>query len=291
MMNLSVWWQAARPKTLPASIAPLILGNATALEHPAFSWVIAFASLCCAILLQIGVNLANDYFDFKHGVDSSKRLGPVRVTQAGLVSSAQIQKAMILVLMLAAVVGAGLVWRGGSIILLLGVASLVAAVAYSGGPYPLASHGLGELVVFLFFGLVAVGGSAYLQAGEISTETLLYGVIAGLPIAGIMLVNNTRDRATDAPAGKITLSVRFGEHFSLGLYRALVLVPHLLVLAQILVFKQSVWISGALLLAPRGWQLIRWFERAEGPEYNPLLGATAQYSLMLCLMLAVLMVI
>lgn len=282
----AVWWLAARPKTLPASVAPLVLGNALAFGHPAFSWGIALTSLCCAILLQIGVNLANDYFDFKSGVDSGERLGPVRATQSGLISEARMCQAMMGVLFGAALLGVVLILRGGESILLLGIASLLASLAYSGGPYPLASHGLGELTVFVFFGLVAVGASHFLQTGAWSLEALTYGGIAGLPIAAIMLVNNTRDRDSDKLAGKWTLSARWGRAFSFHLYRALLLIPFALILLLVLAGPAPGLSLAAVLLLPWAGRLIRKFEAMEGRGFNDLLASTARFSLVLCVILA-----
>lgn len=147
---MNPWILAIRPRTLPAAIGPLLIGNILAFQLPKFSLVIAGTSMLCAIILQISVNLANDYFDFENGIDTKERLGPIRVTQGGLLSSTKIRNAMILCLMLALIVGSYLIWHGGWPIAILAALSILAAVSYSGGPYPLASHGLGEVTVFIF---------------------------------------------------------------------------------------------------------------------------------------------
>ncbi|PIE44157.1 MAG: 1,4-dihydroxy-2-naphthoate octaprenyltransferase [Gammaproteobacteria bacterium] len=284
----NAWWLAIRPRTLPASIAPILLGNTLAFVSSGFSWLIAIASICCAMLLQIGVNLANDYFDYRKGVDTPERLGPVRVTQAGLIQPGKVWLAMCASLLIASLFGVYLVLQGGIPIFVLGFAALVATLTYSGGPYPFASLGLGELVVFIFFGLVSVGGCYYLQTHSLSWQAVIFSCVAGLPVAAIMLVNNTRDIPTDSDVGKKTLSVRFGRRFSQNCYFACLMGPFILIAADVL-FGESGWLSlFACLLAPMAWRLSKQFDQAHGAEFNPLLGATASYALQLCLLLSVL---
>ena len=195
--RVRAWLLAARPKTLPAAIAPVVVGAAAALGEGAFAPLPALAALAGALLLQIGVNLANDYFDFGRGIDAADRKGPVRVTQAGLIPPGQVRLGMAAAFAAAALVGVYLVVLGGTPILVVGIASILSALAYSGGPWPLASHGVADLFVFVFFGPVAVCGTYFVQAGAVSGTAAAASVAPGLLITAILVVNNLRDIETD----------------------------------------------------------------------------------------------
>jgi 1,4-dihydroxy-2-naphthoate octaprenyltransferase len=263
---------AARPKTLPAAVAPVAVGIAVAVRDGSFAPLPALAALAGALLLQVGVNLANDYFDFKKGVDTAGRKGPLRVTQAGLISPDDVRLGMALVFLLAALVGVYLVAIGGWPILLVGTASILAALAYSGGPWPIASHGLGDVFVFLFFGLAAVCGTYYVQALALTPFAVTAAVPPGLLITAILVVNNLRDIETDSKVGKRTLAVRLGPRGTLAEYAALVAGAYLLL--------PVLWLSGAEprpgghgALHPRLLPLLRHrdrsLERAVAPSRNP----------------------
>jgi 1,4-dihydroxy-2-naphthoate octaprenyltransferase len=208
---LQAWILAARPRTLTAAAAPVFLGSGLAHGHGGFSLWPALAALVGALLIQIGTNLANDYFDHVRGGDREDRVGPLRVTQAGLIPPTTVRNAAYLVLGSALALGLYLVWVGGLPILLIGIASLVCAVAYTGGPFPLAYNGLGDLFVFLFFGLAAVGGTYWVQTLAFGPEVLLAGAGMGAFSTAILVVNNLRDMETDARAGKKTLAVWLGH--------------------------------------------------------------------------------
>jgi 1,4-dihydroxy-2-naphthoate octaprenyltransferase len=208
---LQIWFLAARPKTLPAAAAPVIAGTAVAIADQQFRLGPALAALLAALLLQIGANIANDLFDFHKGVDNENRLGPLRVTQAGLLTPRQVMTGMWLTFGLAAGLGGYLAWVAGWPVILIGLASIAAAVAYTGGPFPLGYHGLGDLFVFIFFGLVAVSGTYFVQAGSLSALAVWTGVPLGLLITAILVVNNLRDLETDRASGKNTLAVRLGK--------------------------------------------------------------------------------
>jgi 1,4-dihydroxy-2-naphthoate polyprenyltransferase len=208
---LQIWILAVRPKTLPAAVAPVMVGTAVAYGMGYFQLAPASAALLAALLLQIGANLANDVFDFYRGCDNAQRLGPIRVTQAGLLSPAQVLAGMWIVFGLAALLGLYLIWVAGWPLLLVGVASILAAVAYSGGPLPFGYFGLGDFVVFVFFGPVAVCGTFFVQAGRITPEAVAASIPIGLLTTAILVVNNLRDIQTDQVAGKRTLAVRLGE--------------------------------------------------------------------------------
>jgi 1,4-dihydroxy-2-naphthoate octaprenyltransferase len=202
---------AARPKTLPAAAAPVLIGAGLAAFHGVFAMLPALAALIGALLIQVATNLANDYYDFVRGSDSEERVGPTRVTQAGWLAPGAVRNGMVATLVAATAVGVYLVWVGGWPILAVGLASLVCAVAYTGGPFPLAYHGLGDPFVFVFFGLVAVGGTYWVQALALAPGAWLAGAGVGALSTAILVVNNLRDLPTDAAAGKRTLAVRLGR--------------------------------------------------------------------------------
>ncbi len=190
MTRTQAWLLAARPKTLPAAMAPVVVGIALAVRDGAFALGPALAALLGALLLQVGVNVANDYHDFVAGVDQPDRLGPTRVTQSGLIPPEQVRLGMIVVFAAAALVGVYLIAVAGWPVLVIGVASIVSALAYTGGPFPLGSHGLGDLFVFIFFGLVAVAGTYYVQALTVTPLALIAAVPVGLLATAILVVNN-----------------------------------------------------------------------------------------------------
>lgn len=285
---MDAWILAARPKTLPAAVAPVMVGSAMAAVHNSFALLPAMAALAVALLLQIGVNLANDYFDFIKGVDSDDRLGPLRVTQSGLIPPARVRIAMIITLGLAGLPGLYLLYVGGWPVLVIGAASILAALAYSGGPYPLASNALGDLFVFIFFGLVAVCGTYYVQTRMLTATVVLIGADVGLLITAILVVNNLRDIASDSRTGKRTLAVRLGAsgtklEFSLLLAGAYC-GPLVFWISGIF----SVWVLLPFVSAPLAWRLIRNIRRTpDGPRLNHTLASTAKLAFLFSLLLAI----
>ena len=205
------WVLAARPRTLWAAAAPVLVGAGLADAHGTYRFLPAAAALVCALLIQIGTNLANDYYDFVRRGDTEDRIGPLRVTQAGLIPPEHVWRGMVLTLLAARLVGVYLVSVGGWPIVWIGLASLLCAVAYTGGPYPLAYHGLGDPFVFVFFGLVAVAGTYWVQALALSGEAVVAGIGIGALNTAILVANNMRDLETDRAAGKHTLAVRLGR--------------------------------------------------------------------------------
>lgn len=282
------WVLAARPKTLPAAVAPVLVGTALAVSDGVFAPLPATAALVDALLIQIGVNFANDYFDFKSGVDTEERLGPVRATASGLITPAQMKRAIIFVLVLATLIGLYLVRVGGWPILAIGVASLLATLAYSAGPLPLASNGLGDIFVFLFFGLIAVGGTYYVQALTISPWVIAAGVSPGLLITAIIVVNNLRDIDTDAKSGKRTLAVMLGRSGSRIEYVSLIVVAYLMLFAMYFLGGYGLGIFLPILSIPLAVPLVHAiYEANDGPSMNKTLAGTARLSLVFCLLMAV----
>lgn len=285
--KIELWLLAIRPKTLPAAVAPVAVGSAVAIGDGHFAFVPALFCLIGAMLLQIGVNLANDYFDFKNNIDSEERLGPVRVTQSGLILPAEVKRGMIFCLFLASLVFLYLAQQGGMPIVIIGIISVLAALAYSGGPYPLASNGLGELFVFIFFGLVAVGGSYFIQTGELTWQVMQATVPPGLLITAIMVVNNLRDIETDSKAGKKTLAVILGHSRTVTEYKLLLLFSYLVPPLMLLTDVTGIYILLPLLTLPLALVLIKRIESQKGARLNEVLAGTAKLSLFYSLLFSV----
>ncbi|PIE65660.1 MAG: 1,4-dihydroxy-2-naphthoate polyprenyltransferase [Desulfobacterales bacterium] len=284
--KISLWWLAARPKTLPAAAAPVIVGSSVAYFDKVFSLFPALAAFFGALLLQIAVNLANDYFDAKNQIDSEERLGPVRVTQSGLIPPAHVKLAMVLTLCLAALVFVYLTYTGGIVIFWVACASVLSALAYSGGPYPLASHGLGELFVFIFFGLVAVCGTYWVQAKTLSLPIVMAAIAPGLLISAIMVVNNLRDIKTDAPAGKKTLAVRLGRERTILLFKTMVIASYACVpLLAVYFLPFPIFLS--FLTLPLAISVCREIKNNSGKDLNVTLAKTATLSLFFSLFFAI----
>jgi 1,4-dihydroxy-2-naphthoate polyprenyltransferase len=271
-----VWLAAARPRTLPAAVAPVIVGSALAAHEGRFDGCAAALCLAFALLVQVGTNFANDYYDFIHGADHAGRVGPQRAVAAGLIAPATMRRAMVAVLAVAFGVGLVLVAWGGPWLLVVGIASIICAVAYTGGPWPLAYHGLGDVFVFVFFGLVAVCATYFVQTRAITADSVLAAIPIGLLITNILLVNNYRDVETDAAAGKRTLIVRWGRPFARRQFAAS-LVGAFAVPCAFVVRGYSAWCLLPLVLAPVAWSHIRRLREKNAPsERIALLGDTGK---------------
>ena len=285
---MGAWVLATRPRTLPAAIAPVVLGSAMAIADKNFVWLPAAAAFSVALLLQIGANLANDYFDYLKGIDTTDRLGPLRVTQSGLIPATQVKAGMIMTLILSMIPGIYLLAVGGLPVFIIGLACICAALAYSGGPYPLASHGLGDLFVFIFFGLVAVCGTYYVQALQLTAMVLLMGVIAGLLITAILVVNNLRDIQSDRQTGKRTLAVIIGIRGSRIEYVLLLAGAYAIPIILWLSGRMSAWVLLPLISMPTVLSLMRLvWKNPEGPILNQALAKTARLALVYSLLLAI----
>lgn len=281
------WLLAARPKTLPAALSPVIVGTALAYADGGLAWLPALAASLGALLLQILSNFANDYSDFFRGADTPDRLGPLRVTSAGVISPAQMRNGIIAVIAASALVGLYLIWVGGWPILLIGVAGIVAALAYTGGPFPFGYYGLGELFVFLFFGVAAVCGSYYVQTLTLTPAVVTASFAVGALVTAILVVNNYRDIDTDRRAGKRTMAVRLGRRGAQVEYAALLAFAFLLPVVMWLMENASVWVMLSWLTLPLAMQLIQTLRSAtDGPTLNKTLAGTARLGLLFSLLLA-----
>ena len=282
------WMMAARPKTLPAALAPVIVGVALAYRDGAFSALPALAAAVGALLIQIGVNLANDYFDYVKGVDAADRAGPMRVTQSGLIPPGQVKHGMVLTFALATLVGVYLVAVGGWFILAVGAASIVSAVAYTGGPWPLGSHGLGDLFVFIFFGLAAVIGTYYVQALRLTSLVVVAAIPMGTLATAILAVNNLRDIDTDRRAGKRTMAVIMGPRATRREYGLLLAISYATPLLLWLAGAASPWVLMPWLSLPLTVHLGRMmFGGVSGPALNKALAESARLELVYGVLFAI----
>ena len=273
-----IWVMACRPATLTAAIVPVMVGAAVAYRTAGASGVrvgALLAALLGAMFIQIGTNLANDVFDAEKGADTAERLGPTRVTQAGLLTAREVRAGMVVAFGLATLAGVYLVASAGWPIVAIGVASIASGIAYTGGPYPLGYNGLGDVFVFVFFGLVAVCGTAFVGLGSIPTLAWAAAVPVGALATAVLVVNNVRDRATDVVAGKRTLVVRLGRRFGTLEYAALWLVAWAVPLALAAAFSKPAMLL-PLATAPFGARLIRTVATTEGRPLNATLAATAK---------------
>lgn len=277
----AVWWEAARPRTLPASVAPVLVGTAASARVGGGEVrVVAFLlAMAVALALQVAVNYANDYFDGVGGVDTEARVGPRRAVATGLATPGAMRAAMLAALGVAGLAGLALAALVGWELLVVGVAALLAAVGYSGGPRPYASAGLGEVFVFVFFGVVATVGSAYVQDEQVTTLAVVASLPMGLLATALLVVNNLRDIPTDRAVGKVTLAVRLGEAGTRRLYLALLAVAYLVPMAMVGAHREG-WYALPVLSLPIAWQGISQVRHAPiGPRLVAALGHTARAQL------------
>ncbi|GAB6178730.1 1,4-dihydroxy-2-naphthoate polyprenyltransferase [Desulfotomaculum defluvii] len=279
LSGFQIWMLAIRPKTLPAAMGPVIVGASLAVGDRVFDFFPALAALLVSLLLQIGSNLANDVFDFKKGVDTKERTGPLRVTQAGLLTPQQVMGGMWLVFAFAFALGLYLTWVGGWVILALGIAAIISAIAYTGGPFPLGYNGLGEIFVFIFFGPVAVCGTYYVQAGTVSPAAWWASLPVGFLITAILVVNNLRDLSTDKKTGKRTMAVRLGPKGTQWEYYLLVAASYAVPLIMWLQGLAGAWVLCSWLSLPFVLPLIQDIRTKQGRPLNATLAGTARLGL------------
>ena len=274
---MNKWILAARPKTLPAAASPVILGTALSYHDGIFHSFILLMTLLAAVLIQIGANFANDVYDYQKGTDRDDRLGPKRATQSGLITPEKMKQAMWRIFALAIFVGFYLAWVGGWPIVFIGLASIAAGTAYTGGPYPLGYHGWGDVFVFIFFGLIAVPGSYYLQTGIITSTSLWLGAALGMLSTAILVVNNIRDMETDIVTGKKTLAVRWGKSFSHIEFSILVIIPFIIPLCMWWNTRYNMSLLITLFALPIAVHLIIQLISKTGRELNKVLAGTARF--------------
>lgn len=282
------WLLASRPATLPAAAVPVFVGAAAAVSEGATLRPLVFAvTLVCALLIQIGTNFANDYSDFHRGADHAGRLGPVRVTQSGLITQAGVRRGIVVAFGAASLLGLWLAWIGGWPIIVIGVLSIISGLAYTGGPFPFGYYGLGDVFVFVFFGLVAVTGTAFLQAGAWSLLALILAVPVGLLVTNILVINNLRDLPTDRGANKMTLAVRLGDRATRIQYTAFVVVSYAIPLVLAISNPSQRWLMLTWLTLPLALGLTRTvLGGLSGRDLNPVLKRTGQLLLVFGLLLA-----
>lgn len=285
--SFKTWLLAFRPKTLPAGIAPVALGTAMAFGDGIAHFPTAFVCLLTALSIQIATNLANDYFDYRHGADTEERVGPVRVTQAGLIPPYSVKYAAILFFGVAALTSGALVLRAGWPIGVLAVLSILSGLFYTAGPRPLGYLGLGEIFVLIFFGPVAVGGTYYVQSFEINLGVIMAGLAAGLLSSAVLVVNNLRDYETDKKSAKRTLAVRFGKTFARYEYYLLIvsacLIPALLY-GIIHDHIAILWSTAVLIPAAKPIHTVL---TQEGPVLNKTLAQTGALLLLFTLLFSI----
>ena len=279
-----IWWMAIRPKTLPAAASGVLMGSSLAWLDGSFQLLPALAALGVALLLQIGSNVANDVYDFERGTDTSERQGPLRVTQAGLLTPAQVKRGMWIIFVLAAGLGLYLAFLRGWVVIAIGLAAILSAIAYTGGPFPLGYYGLGDLFVFIFFGVAAVAGTYFVQVGSVSVAAWWMSVPVGLIITAILVVNNLRDIENDRKGNKLTLAVRLGvrgtrAEYLLCMAGAYLIVPIAASLGLIPWAGLLAWLS-----LPLAIKTARTVFTQAGRPLNAALAGTGQVALLFSLL-------
>jgi len=281
------WILASRPKTLLAALVPVILGTSIAIYTGKENFLAAFVALICSVLIQIGTNFVNDLYDFLSGADREDRKGPVRVLASGLITPTEMKTAIILVFGLTFLLGLYLVYISSYITLLIGLLSIFAGIAYTAGPYPLAYNGLGDVFVFLFFGVVGTVGTYYVQAVEVTPLVFWASIPVGALITNILVVNNYRDIDEDRAVGKNTLSVKMGRRFTRYQYLAFMVLSYLILFVVYFTFKKSIYIFLPFLTIPMAVKLINMIFTFTGKELNKTLELTAKLSAIYGLLFAI----
>jgi len=285
--GVRIWMMAARPRTLPAAVAPVLVGTALAGYGHVFHPLRFLAALLGAVFIQVGTNLSNDYSDARRGADTEDRLGPVRVTAGGLVPPRQVLIATYVSFGLAVLFGIYLIVVAGWALLLVGAASILAGVAYTGGPKPYGYEGLGEVFVFLFFGIVAVAGSFFVEVKTLNWEAFALAVPVGLLAAAILVVNNVRDIDSDRRAGKRTLAVRLGRERTRNMFGVVIYVAYLLAPITWLFGPTQAWVLLPWLTLPLAAGVVRRVRnRADGPSVNQALARSGMLQLSFCVLLS-----
>ncbi|MEI7812845.1 MAG: 1,4-dihydroxy-2-naphthoate polyprenyltransferase [Ignavibacteria bacterium] len=276
--KLKSWLLASRPKTLLAALVPVLVGTALAYSEKSMNTVAALVALICSVLIQTATNFVNDLYDYLSGADTADRSGPTRTLVSGLISVKEMKAGIALTFGTAFLLGMYLVYLGGFPVLIIGTLSILAGIAYTAGPYPLAYNGLGDLFVFIFFGFAGTVGTYYVQTLRLSPVVFIASVPVGALITNILIVNNYRDAEEDRLAGKRTSAVIFGRAFAKAQYILLLIVSYLAPLFVYLIFHQAVWIFLPLLSLPLAIRIVRMLFTLEGSALNKTLELTAKLS-------------
>jgi 1,4-dihydroxy-2-naphthoate octaprenyltransferase len=276
--KLQAWLLASRPKTLLAAIVPVMVGSALAMAQNKFTLIYSVLALICSILIQVGTNFTNDLYDHLKGADKELRKGPLRVLSSGLISQIEMRNAIIFVFGLTFLLGLYLVYSAGIVVLIIGIVSILAGIAYTAGPYPLAYHGLGDIFVFIFFGIIGTTGTYYLHFHEFNLISLLISIPVGALITNILVVNNYRDIEEDREAKKITLAVKFGKTFTKIQFIISIVVSYLVLLILFLEFNFSLWIFLPVLTLPFAFIQVNMLFSFEGSKLNKTLELSAKYA-------------
>ena len=272
------WLLASRPKTLLAAFVPVMVGSSLAISQGQFTFIYSVVALLCSILIQVGTNFTNDLYDYLKGADRAMRKGPVRVLSAGLITQTEMRIAIIVTFGLAFLFGSYLVHSAGIVILIIGVISIAAGFAYTAGPFPLAYNGLGDVFVFIFFGIIGTTGTYYLHMHEFSVLSLLVSIPVGALITNILVVNNFRDIEEDREANKTTLAVRFGKTFTKIQFIISISASYLVLVILYLEFNFSLWIFLPLASLPIAYIQVRMLFSFEGTKLNRTLEISAKYA-------------
>ncbi len=295
MLNSSVneiskteaWFLASRPKTLPAAVVPVLMGTAIAIHDSSFKPLAALVALICAVLIQVGTNFVNDLYDHLSGKDTAERTGPRRALASGLITVNEMKLGIIITFSLTFFLGLYLVFLTGWIVLMIGILSIIAGIAYTAGPYPLAYNGLGDIFVFLFFGFVGTIGSYYVQAESVNALAFWASVPVGALITNILVVNNYRDIEEDEGSGKLTLAVKFGKKFTRLQYVLFSLLSYITPFIVYFTYKPSLYLFLPILSVPLSIKLIIMIYTLNGTDLNKTLELTAKLSLLYGVLFAV----
>jgi 1,4-dihydroxy-2-naphthoate octaprenyltransferase len=276
--KLNAWILASRPKTLLAAFVPVVVGSALAIEEGLFVFSYSLIALICSILIQVGTNFTNDLYDFLKGADNINRKGPLRVLAAGIITVNEMKAAIIITFAVTFFLGLNLVNAAGWIILVIGILSIIAGIAYTAGPYPLAYNGLGDIFVFIFFGIIGTAGTYYLHSREFPFISLLVSIPVGALITNILLVNNYRDVSEDRSAGKRTTTVILGKEFTRLQYIVLMILSFLIPFILFINYDFSFAVFLPYLSFPLAVYLVKMLYKLEGKELNKTLELTAKFS-------------
>lgn len=285
--KLDAWILASRPKTLLAAVVPIIVGSSLAINDGKFRPVAALIALLCSILIQVGTNFVNDLYDFLAGTDRKERTGPQRAAASGILSVTEMKMGITITFGICFVLGLYLVYINGWEILIIGIVSIVAGIAYTAGPFPLAYNGLGDLASFLFFGLVGTVGTYYVQAQEISSTAFWSSIPVGALITNILVVNNYRDMIEDQSNGKNTLAVLIGDRFTRIQYVLFLIISYSILFVVYFTYKESLFVFLPLISLPLSLKLIKMIYSLKGRELNKTLELTAKLSALYGLLFAI----